>query len=430
MPMSKKFEERLFPHLPAIAREFKTPFHVYDEIGIEETGERLKNAFAGCLGFCEYFAVKALPNPAILSIMHRLGFGFDCSSKIELELAREAGATPKEIMFTSNNTTQDEFRAAQADGGCVINLDDVSLIAKVPEPFPEIICFRLNPGKERTGNSIIGEPEKAKYGITWDQLISAYRMANKRGETKFGLHTMVCSNERNYQYMVETVRMLLRATLILHQELGICLSFVNMGGGIGIPYIPGEHEEFDIEKLGQECELLFSNFAEDHNWLPKLYMESGRYMTGPHGVLVSRAINRKDIYQTHIGVDAGMPALMRPAMYNAYHHITVLDRDGKSRGTEQGTEIVNIVGSICENCDRLATDRELPKIQVGEGKGDFIVTHDTGAHGIAMGFNYNGRTRPKELLLRRNGTVELIRRAETDNDLRATLRFEPKTLTL
>ena len=422
MPMSHAFQRRLFPKLPAIAEKFGTPFHFYDEDGIRTTGEYLKGAFRGhCHGFREFYAVKALPNPRILEIMLDLGFGFDCSSTHEVELALYVGARGEDIMFTSNNTTKHEFAVAQA-AGAIINLDDVNLISKVPNPFPELVCFRFNPGESRTGNSIIGAPHESKYGITWKQLVPAYHAVKERGATRFGIHTMVCSNQRNYRYMIDTVRMLLGLVATLELELDIRCEFINMGGGIGIPYKPRQGE-VDIEAMAEGIEALIQNFRLRYGWTPRLFMESGRYITGPHGVLVNRVINRKEIYQTHVGVEVAMPGLMRHAIYGAYHHATVLDKDGVVV-TNRPKEKVNIVGPICENCDRLATGRILPRTV----EGDFIVTHDTGAHGLAMGFNYNGRTRPQELLLRSDGSVERIRRAETNDDLWRTLEFKPSVL--
>lgn len=415
MPMSPNFRQRLFPVLPAIAEEFGTPFHLYDEVGIRETGHLLNQAFAGGEGFQEYFAVKALPNPRILGLMRDLGFGFDCSSIAELQLARAAGARGEDIIFTSNNTSPAEFAAAAADGGCILNLDDINLIDKVPA-FPELVCFRYNPGPARSGNVIIGTPEEAKYGVAHDQLIDAFRRAKARGAKRFGLHTMLASNERDCSYVIQTVAMLLELIEWVGKELDIQFEFINMGGGLGIPYRP-EDGEFDVETLGAESTKLVAAFKAKMGYAPKLCMESGRYITGPHGVLVTRALNRKDIYRTYIGVDACMSALMRPGMYGAYHHIDVL---GKEAGKEDS--LVDVVGSLCENNDKFAVQRALPPVV----DGDILVIHDTGAHGQAMGFNYNGKLRPQELLLRQDGQVELIRRAEKLEDYFATLTFEPK----
>jgi len=415
MPMSEAFEERLYPLLRDIADHYGTPFHIYDETGIRKTGEEVKRAFAGIPGFREYFAVKALPNPRILEIMADMGFGFDCSSVAELRLSRAAGARGEEIMFTSNNTSHAEFVAAEADGGSILNLDDISLLPKVPE-MTDLICFRYNPGARRTGNSIIGHPEEAKYGVAHDQLLDAYRGAKERGATRFGLHTMLASNERNYSYMVETARMLLERVAWLSAELDIRFEFINIGGGLGIPYRPGE-DVLDIQAMGREITALFHDFESQQGYMPRLYVESGRYMTGPHGALVVEAINRKEIYRTHVGVDACMSALMRPGMYGAYHHITVPGKPG-------GGETVDVVGSLCENNDKFAEQRDLPPVE----EGDLLCIHDTGAHGWAMGFNYNGKLRPKELLLRGDDKIELIRRAETIEDYFATLDFQPNLL--
>lgn len=417
MPLSEQFRGRLFPQLEAIAGHFGTPFHIYDEAGIRETGVQIKEAFAEVQGFREYFAVKALPNPHILAIIHDMGFGFDCSSIPELILSRRIGARSDDIMFTSNNTSDEEFSAALTDGGCILNLDDISLFEKLPN-VPELICFRYNPGERRTGNAIIGNPVESKYGITHDQFLAAYRLTQKSGVRRFGLHTMVISNERNYASMVETTQMLLDLAAWGTRDLGIQFEFINIGGGLGIPYLPDDMP-LDITRLGREITALLFQFEAQQGYKPALMIESGRYMTGPHGVLVTRAINQKDTYRRYIGVDASMSALMRPGMYKAYHHIEVL---GKQPKTNHQT--VDVVGALCENNDKFAIQRLLPDIETG----DLLIIHDTGAHGHAMGFNYNGRLRPKELLLRNDGTVELIRRAETLDDYFATLHFEADVL--
>ncbi|MEW8430118.1 MAG: diaminopimelate decarboxylase [gamma proteobacterium symbiont of Ctena orbiculata] len=412
MPQSADFARRLAGSLEQIVEHFGTPFHLYDEQGIRENGEALIRAFAGVDHFKEYFAVKALPNPTIMRIMQDLGFGFDCSSTSELALSREIGARGEEIMFTSNNTSAAEFAVAGADGGCVLNLDDISLIEKVPQ-MPELICFRYNPGERRSGNSIIGNPVESKYGVAHDQLLDAYQMARQRGARRFGLHTMLASNELNHAYMVETARMLLDRIRWLSEALDTEFEFINIGGGLGIPYRPQE-KPLDIVSMGHEIAELLHSFNAHQGYAPKLFLESGRYITGPYGVLVTRAINRKQIYRTYVGVDACMSSLMRPGMYGSYHHLTVHGRQGEE-------ETVDVVGSLCENNDKFAIQRPLPAIE----DGDIVVIHDTGAHGHAMGFNYNGKTRPKELLLRCDGSVELIRREETQDDLFATLDFEP-----
>ena len=418
MPMSPSFKDRLFPILPELAEHYGTPFHVYDEAGIRATADRLNRSFSGIPGFREYYAVKALPNLHIQQLMFDLGFGFDCSSIPELITSRQVGARGEDIIFTSNNTSQEEYRFAEADGGCILNLDDISFVPKVPN-FPELICFRYNPGPRRTGNIIIGNPVEAKYGVAHEQLVDAYRQARERGASRFGLHTMVASNERDYTYMVETARMLLELTALLKTELGIELEFVNIGGGLGIPYRP-EQEGLNLEAMAVEITELFSTFRQANGFAPKMLMESGRFITGPHGALVTTVINAKETYRHYVGVDACMSALMRPALYDAYHHIDVVGKEELPK-----SEIYDVVGSLCENNDKFAVQRELPPIV----DGDLLVIHDTGAHGHAMGFQYNGRLRPKELLLRTDGTVELIRRAETVEDYFITYNFSPDVFT-
>ncbi len=416
MPMSNTFENRLYPRLEEIAAHFGTPFHIYDEAGIRKTGDRLKKAFSGIPGFREYFAVKALPNPTILAIMSDMGFGFDCSSVAELELGRRVGANGEDLMFTSNNTTRQEFATAMAEGDSIVNLDDISLMDKLPA-MPELICFRYNPGGRRSGNVIIGTPVEAKYGVSHDQLIQAYETAINHGVKRFGLHTMLASNERDYTYMVQTAAMLLEQVVRITKALGIRFEFINIGGGLGIPYRPGD-DPLDLEAMAQAITAAFTAFSRKNGYMPKLYMESGRFMTGPHGALVATAINRKEIYRTYVGLDACMSALMRPGMYNAYHHITI---PGKAAGAIQ---VVDVVGSLCENNDKFAIQQPLPPI----AEGDLVVIHDTGAHGHSMGFNYNGKLRPKELLLNLDNTVDLIRREERLEDYFATLSFTPDAL--
>jgi diaminopimelate decarboxylase len=422
MPMSPAFQDRLFPRLPEIIACFGTPFHVLDEQGIIDTGNRLKADFRLVEGFQEFFAVKALPNPAVLSIMRRLGFGLDCSSPAELVLARRAGFPAADTMLTSNNTSDELFALARADGGCILNLDDITLIDRVPD-FPELICFRYNPGERRTGTGIIGNPVEAKYGVRHDQIVDAYRRAMARGARRFGLHTMLISNQLDYRYMVETVRMLLGIIEMVSAALGVRFEFFNIGGGIGIPYRPDDRP-FDMPALASEAAALVEEFAARHGYRPKLYLESGRFMTGPHGALVATVINRMSKYREYIGINAStLSANARPAFYEtAYHHVTILDPAGRPR--EGGEEVVDVVGPLCENNDKFAKQRLLP----GTSVGDIFVQHDTGAHSLAMAGNYNGWLRPQELLLRANGSVELIRRAETLEDLFATFDFKPKVL--
>jgi diaminopimelate decarboxylase len=412
MPMSAEFKDRAFPILENVADHFGTPFHLYDETGIRETGKAIMDAFSGIEGFREYFAVKALPNPRILMIMRQMGFGFDCSSIPELVLSRGVGALGEDIMFTSNNTSQNEFAMAKADGGSILNLDDISLLEKA-KPLPDLICFRYNPGAQRSGNAIIGNPVEAKYGITHDQFFDAYRAARDMGVRRFGLHTMLVSNEVNYQYMIETVNMLLKLVEQAEDYLDIRFEFINMGGGLGIPYRP-DQSPLDLNALAGAVTQVFDDFKSRKGYAPNLYMESGRYISGPHGILVTRAINSKDTYRHYVGVDASMSSLMRPGMYGAYHHIDVAGKN-----LADGSQIVDVVGSLCENNDKFAIQRELPIVE----DGDLVIIHDTGAHGHSMGFNYNGRLRPQELLLHADGSVERIRRAETLDDYLATLTF-------
>ncbi|MEA1968760.1 MAG: diaminopimelate decarboxylase [Thermodesulfobacteriota bacterium] len=417
MPMSDDFKQRLSPVLKKAVKHFGTPFHIYDETGIKETGNRLKNAFSGLDGFKEYFAVKALPNPFIMKIMKEMGFGFDCSSSPEILLARSIGSTGDDIMFTSNNTNREQFNTAAANGGVILNIDDTSLITKIPK-MPELVCFRYNPGPRRKGNKIIGNPVESKYGVSHSQITDAYKHAITRGAKRFGMHTMLASNELNYEYMVETTRMILDMISHISESLGIEFEFINIGGGLGIPYKP-EEKEIDIDSMGKETEELIKKFRQDRGWAPKLFMESGRYMTGPHGALVTTIINHKDIYRKYTGVDASMSALMRPGMYEAYHHIHIFNKE-----ESKNKEVVDVVGSLCENIDKFAVQRKLAKTE----EGDLLIIHDTGAHGHAMGFNYNGNLRPKELLLRQDGKIELIRREETTDDYFATLNFETDLL--
>jgi len=399
-----------------IAKEYSTPFHIYDEKAIRENAKRLKRAF-GWLGenFKEFFAVKATPNPHILKIMKEEGFGTDCSSLPELILSEKVGITGEDIMFTSNETPAREYQKAKKLGA-IINIDDITHIDYLEEHvgLPELLSFRYNPGPLREGNIIIGSPEEAKYGFTKEQLFEGYKKIKAKGVKRFGIHTMVASNELDPEYFVETVNMLVDLVIEISNEVGITFEFINMGGGIGIPYKP-EQEPVDLEYVGNEVKKIYEKKVIGTELEPlKLYMENGRMITGPYGYLVARAIHQKNIYKDYIGLDACMADLMRPGMYGAYHHITVLGKENVPCD-----HVYDIVGSLCENNDKFAIDRKLPKIDIG----DLIVIHDAGAHGHAMGFNYNGKLRPKELLLRPDGNVKLIRRAETIDDYFATLDF-------
>lgn len=421
MPMSDDFRSRLSPLLPSIIETYGTPFHIYDESGIKQTAGLLKDAFAGFDGFQEFFAVKANPNPAILRLMDQAGFGFDCSSIPELLLARKIGALGKQIMFTSNNTGPTEFKEAKGHGGCIINLDDQTMIAKVSKPFPELICFRYNPGRRRTGNAIIGKPVESKYGVRHGMIVKAYRLAKKLGAKEFGLHTMICSNELNHDYFCQTVQMLLEVAAKLNSKLGIKLGFINIGGGFGIPYKPSD-QPIPLKEMASSMKKLFDSYYKIGGYKPRLFMENGRFITGPHGVLVTRVINRMRKYKEFVGVDACCTStMMRPAMYynakhapwGGYHHISVF------KGEDRDLEKVNVVGSACENNDQFGRARLLPKVT----EGDVILVHDTGAHCYAMANNYNGRLRPAELMLLESGEVIMVRRAETIEDYFATLKF-------
>lgn len=415
--MSHQFKERLEPELPTIAEHFGTPFHIYNERGILASTERLLAAFAG-QPFQEYYAVKALPNLAVLRILREHGLGMECSSIAELDLAEDCGARGEEVFFTSNNTTREEFAAALALGA-IVNVDDISLIAKLPSP-PEVVSFRFNPGPERVGDRLIGSPLEAKFGLRRDQLQDAFAQARELGTERFGLHAMIASNVLTVEPLLATIAMLLAIEEQLHRTLGISLEFINAGGGLGIPYRPTD-SSFEVEALGHGAGRLLDAHAARTGRRPKLLLEAGRFVTGPHGVLVTRVINRMSKWREYAGVDAGIAALMRPALYaEAYHHLTLCGDLG-----ERPLERIDVVGSLCENNDKFAIQRKLPELY----EGDLLLIHDTGAHSLAMGFNYNGRLRPKELLLRTDGSVELIRRAEeVRRDYFATLQFEPDVL--
>lgn len=398
-----------------IIESYPTPFHIYDEKGIRENAGRLTRAFSWAPGFKEYFAVKATPNPYIMKVLKEEGFGADCSSLPELLLAEKAGITGEEIMFSSNDTPAEEFAKAKALGA-IINLDDFSHIDFLDEQLglPEILSFRFNPGPLRSGNAIIGNPEEAKYGFTRAQLFEGYRLAQSKGVCRFGLHTMIASNELEPQYFIDTAKMLFQLAIELWDKLKIRLEFVNIGGGIGIPYRPGQ-KAVDLEAVSEGIRHAYDSMIRGNGLDPlKLFMECGRVITGPYGYLVAKVLHKKEIYKNYVGLDACMANLMRPGMYGAYHHITVLGKENLPQD-----QVYDVTGSLCENNDKFAIDRSLPWME----RGDIVVIHDAGAHGHAMGFNYNGKLRSAELLLRPDGTVELIRRAETVEDYFATLDF-------
>lgn len=400
----------------AIARQYPTPFHIYDEKAIRDNARLLKASFAGIPGFKEFFAVKALPNPFILKILKEEGFGADCSSLPELMLAERVGIVGEDIMFSSNDTPAYEYRGAK-ELGAIINLDDISHIEFLEQHvgLPEMVCFRYNPGNARPGNVIIGHPAEAKYGFTREQLFTGYRMLKDKGVKRFGLHTMVASNELNHSYFVETVEMLLNLVVELTDEIGIEFDFINMGGGIGIPYRP-DQVAVPYGQIAEEVDHAYETRIKRNGLrAPKLFMECGRVITGPYGYLVSTVQHMKHTYKDYVGLDACMANLMRPAMYGAYHHITVMGKEKQPTDHKY-----DVTGSLCENNDKFAIDRMLPAVECG----DIIAIHDAGAHGHAMGFNYNGKLRSAELLLRENGGVLCIRRAETAEDYFATLDFE------
>lgn len=409
LPFSKEELENIISQHP-------TPFHIYDEQAIVGNIRRLLKAFAWNKGFKEYFAVKATPNPFLLKIFKQEGLGADCSSLAELKLSESVGITGEDIMFTSNNTPAVEYAAAKKLGA-VINLDDISHIDFLEKSvgLPDLVCFRYNPGSLKAGNDIIGEPEEAKYGFTREQIFEGYRLMIEKGITRFGIHTMVASNELNVQYFVETADLMFNLVLELNQKLGITFEFINLGGGIGIPYRPGQ-VAIDFDQLGEGIrqkyeEIITANKLGD----VKLYFEAGRVITGPYGYLITKVQHIKKTYKTYVGVDASMSDLMRPGMYGAYHHISVV---GKVGAAESFT--CDVTGSLCENNDKFAINRALPHIDID----DVLAIHDSGAHGHAMGFNYNGKLRSAELLFRADKSTTLIRRAETLEDYFATLNFE------
>ncbi len=414
--MSKKTLPFNKQKIEEIIKEHPTPFHIYDEKAIRENAKNFYQAFSWIKGFKNYYAVKACPNPYILKLLKEEGMGVDCSSLAELVLSEKVGFKGEEIMFTSNETPEKEYLKAY-ELGAIINLDDISHIEFLEQTLgelPELLCFRYNPGPERTGNAIIGNPKEAKYGLTKKQLFEAYKIALEKGVKRFGLHTMVASNELNADYIIETARMLMELVVEVKDKLGIKLEFINMGGGIGIPYRP-EQEPMDLNYVSKGIKKLYEELVEKNNLDPlRIVFECGRMITGPYGYLVTTVVHKKEIYKYYIGVDACMANLMRPGMYGAYHHETVL---GKEDVPE--TETYDVVGSLCENNDKFAIDRKLPRIEIG----DMIVIHDTGAHGYSMGFNYNGKLRSAELLLKGDGSVKQIRRAETIDDYFQTLDF-------
>jgi len=408
LPFSKQQIEKIIEQYP-------TPFHIYDEKGIRDYARKFIKAFSWNPGFKEFYAIKSAPNPYLMKIMRQEGFGIDCSSIAELVLAEKLGMKGDEIMFTSNDTPAYEYKKA-VDLGAIINLDDISHIEYLEKNvgLPNLVCFRYNPGALKEGNTIIGHPEEAKYGFTREQLFEGYQMLVEKGVSRFGLHTMVASNELDAAYFVETAQILFDLIVEIKQRVGIDIEFANLGGGIGIPYKPTD-QPVDLEFMSQGIQKLYKEKIEGNGLKPlKIYFESGRAMTGPYGFLVSQVLHIKKTYKQYAGLDSCMANLMRPALYGSYHHITVMGKE-----YEPQTEVYDVTGSLCENNDKFAINRKLPKVEAG----DIVVIHDTGAHGHAMGFNYNGKLRSAELLLRENGEVVQIRRAETLNDYFGTLDF-------
>lgn len=401
--------------LEEIVKQFPTPFHLYDEKGIRANAQAVKDAFSWNKGYREYFAVKAEPNPFIIQILKEYGCGCDCSSLTELMLSDAVGISGEDIMFSSNNTPAEEFQLADRLGA-VINLDDITHIEFLEHAIgkiPETISCRYNPGGVyKISNGIMDNPQDAKYGFTKEQLFEGYKILKQKGAKRFGLHSFLVSNTVTNDYYPVLAKTLFELAVEIKEKLGITISFINLSGGVGVAYRPDQTSN-DIHIIGESVHKVF-----DEVLVPAglgdtaIYTEMGRFMTGPYGCLVTKAVHEKHTYKDYIGVDACAANLMRPAMYGAYHHITVM-------GKEQAPcdHKYDVVGSLCENNDKFAVDRMLPEIQ----KGDLLVIHDTGAHGFAMGYNYNGRLWSAEVLLKEDGTPKLIRRAQTPKDYFATL---------
>ena len=399
--------------LEAIVTKYPTPFHIYDEAGIRANVKRLQEAFAWNEGFREYFAVKALPNPVIMKLLFDSGCGMDCSSLTELMLSRAVGVSGHDVMFSSNDTPANEFELA-SEMNVLINLDDITHIDFLAANggIPKTVCLRFNPGGEfLLGNTIMGNPGEAKYGMTREQLSEAVKKLQSLGAVEFGLHAFLVSNTTDDDYYPALAKKLFKTAVELNEETGANFTFVNLSGGIGIPYRPYE-KETDIRYIGEEVKLQYDRIVASSKIKLRIFTELGRYITGPFGYLVTRAIHKKETHKKYIGVDACACNLMRPAMYGAYHHITVMGKESAPL-----TNVYDVVGSLCENNDKFAIDRPLPKTEPG----DLLVIHDTGAHGFSMGYNYNGKLRSAEVLLKPDGSAELIRRAETPQDYFSTL---------
>ncbi|MCW0481506.1 diaminopimelate decarboxylase family protein [Gaoshiqia sediminis] len=408
LPFTKEQIEQVIEKHP-------TPFHIYDEKGMVEYAQKFNEAFSWNEGFKEYYAIKAAPNPFLMKLLWKQGFGIDCSSMAELVLAEKLGMRGEEIMFTSNDTPAYEYQKA-VELGAIINLDDISHInyLETTVGLPELVCCRYNPGALKEGNIIIGNPEESKYGFTREQLIEGYKLLKEKGVKRFGIHTMVASNELDADYFVETAEIVFDLIIEISKEVGIKFEFANLGGGIGIPY-KSEHKPVDLQKVSAGIKERYEKMIEANGLAPlKIFFESGRAITGPYGYLVSKVLHIKETYKKYAGLDSCMANLMRPALYGAYHHITVMGKENQPH-----KYLYDVTGSLCENNDKFAINRLLPEITPD----DIVVIHDTGAHGHSMGFNYNGKLRSAELLLRENGEVVEIRRAETLDDYFATLNF-------
>ena len=398
----------------AIVKDYPTPFHIYDEKGIRKNVQALKDAFSWNKGYKEYFAVKATPNPYLINILREYGCGCDCSSMTELMLSNALGVEGQDIMFSSNDTPACEFAYAN-EIHATINLDDYTHIDFLQETLgyiPETISLRFNPGGVfQVTNGIMDNPGDAKYGMTIEQLLEGYRRLQKMGAKKFGMHAFIASNTVTNKYYPMLAKILFELAVRVKKETGIELSFINLSGGIGIPYRPGQ-EANDIKVIGEGVREEFEKILVPEGLENiAIFTELGRFMMGPYGALVTKVIHEKHIYKEYIGCDACAVNLMRPAMYGAYHHITVLGKEN-----EECDHTYDVTGSLCENNDKFAIDRQLPKIDMG----DYLFIHDTGAHGFAMGYNYNGKLKSAELLLKEDGSVQLIRRAETAKDYFAT----------
>lgn len=404
--------------LVQLVKKFPTPFYLYDEAAIRSNMRYFTKAFSVFPCFREHFAVKALPNPYILKILADEGCGTDCSSLPELMLSDIAGIKGEKVIFTSNETPAAEFLYAYQHGN-ICNLDDITHIGFLKNALggklPDLICFRYNPGPlKEGGNAIIGKPEEAKYGLTRDQLFEAYEKCRALGVVRFGLHTMVASNELNPDFFIDTAHILFELCVDLKRQLGIRIEFVDLGGGVGIPYKSGQ-KKVDLDYVAHGIRSLYDSMLVPAGLDPlNIYWECGRPVTGPYGWLITTAVHEKHIYRDYIGADACMADLMRPGMYGAYHELTVSGKENVPKD-----HVYDVVGSLCENCDKFAVQRALPEITGG----DIMIIHDAGAHGRAMGFNYNGKLRCGEVLLRPDGSFMEIRRRETVDDYFATLNL-------